>query len=69
MGNSLGATKTEEEFLNEFEEVRRESDAQFGSVTIYKSKRNPKLLVLMKEKVFTSQEELRSYIAGAKTRS
>lgn len=69
MGNTLGATRTEEDFLHEFSEVKRESDAQFGSVIIYRSNKNSKLMLLVKEKIFTSSEELRAYVSKASTRA
>ena len=69
MGGEFSGIRTEEDFLKEFEEIRRESDIHFGSVIIFKNRRNPKFHVLVKEKIILSHDELTSFLEQARLRS
>lgn len=69
MGGAESSVKSKEQFLQEFEEMKRESDVHFGSVIIYRNKKNPKLIVLMKEKHFNSDTEFQGFVEKARIRS
>lgn len=69
MGADQSGLKTEEEFYKEYEEVRRESDIHLGSVIVYRSVKNPKLVLLVKDKLFTSEEDTVAFVTKAKTRA
>lgn len=69
MGGEFSGIRTEEDFLKEFEEIRRESDIHFGSVIIFKNKKNPKFNVLVKEKIILATDELTSFLEQARLRS
>lgn len=68
MGSEQSGMRSEEEFLREFEEIRRESDVHFGSVTIYRNIKNPKLTVMVKERLFVSEEDLKQFISRCRAR-
>ena len=69
MGGEFSGIRTEEDFLKEFDEIRRESDIHFGSVIIFKNKKNPKFNVLVKEKIILSNEDLNAFIEQSRLRS
>jgi Protein kinase domain len=69
MGADQSGLKSEEEFYKEYEEVRRESDVHLGSVIVYKSIKNPKLVLLVKDKLFTSEEDTITFVTKAKARA
>lgn len=68
MGGSASSVRTEEDFHREFEELRRESDITFGAVTIYRNRKNPKLTVMVKERMFNSEESVEAFVSKAKSR-
>lgn len=69
MGADQSGLKSEEEFYKEYEEMRRESDVHLGSVIVYRSQKNPKLVLLVKEKLFTSEEDTVAFVTKAKARA
>lgn len=69
MGSEQSGVRTEEDFLKEFEEIRRESDFNFGSVIIFRSLKNPRLNVLVKEKIFLAEDELNRFLVKARARA
>lgn len=69
MGGQYSAMRTEEDFLKDFEEIRRESDINFGSVIIFRNKRNPKLTILVKEKHILAEEELATFLDQTRLRT
>lgn len=69
MGAENSVMRTEEDFHKDFEEIRRESDIHYGSVIIYRNKKNPKLTVLVKEKLILTQDELTNFLDQARLRS
>lgn len=69
MGADQSGLKTEEDFYKEYEELRRESDVHLGSVIVYRSLKNPKLVLLVKDKLFTSEEDTVAFVTKAKARA
>jgi serine/threonine protein kinase len=69
MGGQYSAMRTEEDFLKDFEEIRRESDINFGSVIIFRNKRNPKLTILVKEKHILAEDELATFLDQTRLRT
>ena len=69
MGGEFSGIRTEEDFLKEFEEIRRESDIHFGSVIIFRNKKNLKFNVLVKEKIILATDELTTFLEQGKLRS
>lgn len=68
MGADFSGIKTEEEFLRDYEETRRETDPNFGSFSIFKNKRNEKLQLMVKEKIVGSKDEVYALLSKCEAR-
>lgn len=68
MGGKNSTEKDASIFLNEYEELRRESDQRFGEVKIYKKITNPGIRVLAKEIWFENQTKYEDFLFKIKKR-
>lgn len=69
MGNEINGYRNHEEFLSEYQEIRRESNLQFGSVILFQHQKNHKLQLIMKEKMLFSTEEANKFLERCEKQS